>query len=76
MWLREFLKAHKGGLVVISHDTALLEETVNKVLHLDANRAEIDVYNMGWKAYLAAARDRRAAPQARAGERRDARPTP
>ena len=52
LWLREFLKAHKGGLIVISHDTGLLEETVNKVLHLDANRAEIDVYNMGWKAYL------------------------
>src|SRR4029079_14595727 len=53
VWLREFLKAHKGGLVVISHDTGLLENTVNKVLHLDANRAEIDVYNLGWAAYLA-----------------------
>ena len=52
VWLREFLRAHKGGLIVISHDNALLELTVNKVLHLDANRAEIDVYNMGWKAYL------------------------
>jgi ATPase subunit of ABC transporter with duplicated ATPase domains len=53
VWLREFLKAHKGGLVVISHDTALLEQTVTKVFHLDANRQEIDVYNMGWSAYLA-----------------------
>ncbi len=52
VWLRDFLKSHRGGLVVISHDTALLETTVNKVLHLDANRAEIDVYNMGWRAYL------------------------
>ena len=52
VWLREFLKAHKGGLIVISHDNALLETTVNKVLHLDANRGEIDVYNMGWRAYL------------------------
>ena len=52
VWLREFLKAHPGGLVVISHDTALLESTVTRVLHLDANRAEIDVYNMGWHAYL------------------------
>src|SRR4051794_26890460 len=52
VWLRDFLKAHKGGLIVISHDTALLEATVNRVLHLDANRAEIDVYNMGWRAYL------------------------
>ena len=52
VWLRDFLKAHKGGLIVISHDTGLLEATVNKVLHLDANRAQIDVYNMGWTAYL------------------------
>ncbi len=52
VWLREFLKAHSGGLVVISHDTALLDQTVTRVFHLDANRAEIDVYNMGWHAYL------------------------
>jgi ATPase subunit of ABC transporter with duplicated ATPase domains len=53
VWLREFLRTHKGGLIVISHDVALLEACVTKVLHLDANRAEIDVYNMGWNAYLA-----------------------
>ncbi|HET6939472.1 MAG TPA: ABC-F family ATP-binding cassette domain-containing protein [Nocardioides sp.] len=52
VWLREFLRAFRGGLVVISHDTALLETTVNRVLHLDANRAEIDVYNLGWTQYL------------------------
>ena len=52
VWLRDFLKSHSGGLVVISHDNDLLEATVTRVLHLDANRAEIDVYNMGWKAYL------------------------
>jgi ATPase subunit of ABC transporter with duplicated ATPase domains len=51
-WLRDFLASHKGGLVVISHDTALLETTVNKVFHLDANRAELDIYNVGWRAYL------------------------
>ena len=37
---------------MISHDTDLLEATVNKVFHLDANRAAIDIYNMGWKRYL------------------------
>ncbi|WP_244928290.1 ABC-F family ATP-binding cassette domain-containing protein [Nocardioides sp. W7] len=52
VWLRDFLKAHKGGFIVISHDNALLEETVNKVMHLDANRCEMDIYNMGWKHYL------------------------
>ena len=53
VWLRDYLRNHKGGLVVISHDVGLLEACVNKVLHLDANRAVIDVYNIGWKAYLA-----------------------
>jgi ATPase subunit of ABC transporter with duplicated ATPase domains len=52
VWLREFLRTFKGGLVVISHDVELLEVCVNKVLHLDANRAEVDVYNMTWKNYL------------------------
>lgn len=52
VWLRDYLKAHKGGFIVISHDNALLEETVNKVMHLDANRCVIDLYNMGWRHYL------------------------
>src|SRR5699024_10570201 len=28
------------------------EHVVNKVFYLDANRAAIDIYNMGWKLYL------------------------
>jgi ATPase subunit of ABC transporter with duplicated ATPase domains len=52
MWLRTFLQNHPGGLLVISHDVGLLEQTVNKVFHLDANRAELDVYAMNWKRYL------------------------
>src|SRR5256885_1891530 len=51
-WLRDFLRAHTGGLVVISHDADLLGSTVNRVFHLDANRATLEVYNLGWKAYL------------------------
>ncbi len=39
--------------MVISHDVGLLEATVNRVFHLDATRGVIDVYNIGWKAYLA-----------------------
>ncbi len=52
-WLRGFLAGHKGGLVVISHDGALLETVVNKVWYLDANRSTVDLYNVGWTAYLA-----------------------
>ena len=52
VWLRDFLKTYAGGVIMISHDVNLLEETVTRVFHLDANRAEIDVYNVGWKTYL------------------------
>ncbi|QLQ15331.1 MAG: ABC-F family ATP-binding cassette domain-containing protein [Micropruina sp.] len=52
VWLRGYLQAYPGGLIVISHDAGLLEAVVTKVFHLDANRAELDQYSMGWKAYL------------------------
>ena len=52
VWLRSFLKNYQGGLIVISHDVELVQETVNKVFYLDANRQVIDIYNMGWKQYL------------------------
>ncbi|HEY8300915.1 MAG TPA: ABC-F family ATP-binding cassette domain-containing protein [Jatrophihabitans sp.] len=51
-WLRDFLRQHTGGLVMVSHDVELLDAVVNKVWYLDANRATVDVYNLGWKAYL------------------------
>ncbi|MDR2997359.1 MAG: ATP-binding cassette domain-containing protein, partial [Microbacterium sp.] len=51
VWLREFLKGYKGGLIVISHDVELVGETVNRVFYLDAMRQVIDIYNMGWKHY-------------------------
>ncbi|WP_433338313.1 ABC-F family ATP-binding cassette domain-containing protein [Spirillospora sp. CA-294931] len=51
VWLRDFLKSHQGGLVVISHDVELLDAVVNRVFHLDANRCVIDIYNVGWKKY-------------------------
>ncbi len=51
-WLREFLRGHTGGLVVISHNVELLADVVNRVWFLDAVRGEVDVYNMGWQKYL------------------------
>ena len=52
VWLRDFLRSYQGGLIVISHDIDVVETTVNRVFYLDANRQVIDIYNMGWKAYL------------------------
>ncbi|MFF4186623.1 ABC-F family ATP-binding cassette domain-containing protein [Streptomyces sp. NPDC001691] len=73
-WLRAFLQAHRGGLVVISHDTSLLADTVNRVFHLDATRATIDFHNTGWAAYLTqrTADERRRERERANGERKAA----
>lgn len=52
VWLREHLKSYPGGILMISHDVALLGELANKVFHLDANRSCLDQYSMDWKHYL------------------------
>ena len=52
VWLRDFLKTYPGGVMMISHNTELLADTVTKVFHLDANRSVLDQYSMGWKQYL------------------------
>lgn len=51
-WLRDFLTAHTGGMVLISHNVELLADVVNRVWFLDAIRGEVDVYTMGWQKYL------------------------
>jgi ATPase subunit of ABC transporter with duplicated ATPase domains len=52
VWLRDHLKNYRGGLIVISHDVDLIENVVNKVFYLDAQRNLLDIYNLGWRAYL------------------------
>ncbi len=52
MWLRDHLRSYSGGFIVISHDVELLRDTVNQVMYLDANRGVLDLYHLGWDAYL------------------------
>ncbi|MCB0885094.1 MAG: ABC-F family ATP-binding cassette domain-containing protein, partial [Propionibacteriaceae bacterium] len=52
VWLRDFVKTYDGGVMMISHDVGLLDQTVTKVFHLDANRTTLDQYSMGWSTYL------------------------
>ncbi|MBM7825342.1 ATPase subunit of ABC transporter with duplicated ATPase domains [Arcanobacterium pluranimalium] len=52
IWLRDWICAYSGGCIIISHSVELLKHTVNRVWYLDANRATIDTYAMGWDAYL------------------------
>ncbi|GAB2970866.1 ABC-F family ATP-binding cassette domain-containing protein [Frigoribacterium salinisoli] len=69
VWLREYLKTYQGGVIVISHDIELVEEVVNRVFYLDANRQAIDIYNMGWRNYQ---RQRAADEERRKKERSNA----
>ncbi|MFZ1381591.1 MAG: ABC-F family ATP-binding cassette domain-containing protein [Scrofimicrobium sp.] len=57
IWLRDWIRAYSGGVLMISHDVGLLQDTVNRVFHLDANEAELEVYHLGWGAYLEQRRD-------------------
>ncbi|NJP23702.1 ABC-F family ATP-binding cassette domain-containing protein [Microbispora sp. SCL1-1] len=65
-WLRSFLASRTGGLVLISHDTTLLDDTVNRIWRLDADRAALEVHNTGRRTYLA---DRDAIERGRARQR-------
>ncbi|WP_017625482.1 ABC-F family ATP-binding cassette domain-containing protein [Nocardiopsis chromatogenes] len=66
VWLRGLLRAHRGGLVLISHDTGLLADVVDRVFHLDPRRSALDVHNVGWQGYL----DQRAAEERRRSRER------
>ncbi|GAB2663012.1 ABC-F family ATP-binding cassette domain-containing protein [Nocardia goodfellowii] len=65
-WLRSYLQRYSGGLMVVSHDTEFLAAIVNRVFHLDPQRAALDVYNTGWPEYL----EQRAAAQRRRARQR------
>jgi ATPase subunit of ABC transporter with duplicated ATPase domains len=61
-WLFGFLRSYRGGLVVISHDLELLDESITRVLHLDrpgeADVGELTEYKGTYSQYRAArARD-------------------
>jgi ATPase subunit of ABC transporter with duplicated ATPase domains len=61
-WLFGFLRSYRGGLVVISHDLELLDESITRVLHLDrpgeADVGEMTEYKGTYSQYRAArARD-------------------
>ncbi len=69
-WLRDHLRGFRGGLMLISHDAGLLDAVASKIFLLDADRTVLDIYNVGWQAYLAqretdARRRRREAHNAR-----------
>jgi ATPase subunit of ABC transporter with duplicated ATPase domains len=53
-WLLRFLTGYKGGLVVVSHDLALLDRAITRILHLD--RDGVVAYRGTYSQYRAARR--------------------
>jgi ATPase subunit of ABC transporter with duplicated ATPase domains len=52
--LERFLSTARGGLVVVSHDRAFLEATVDRVLELDEHSRTATEFGGGWHGYLEA----------------------
>ena len=69
-WLRSFLAAHAGGLMVISHDVGLLERDGQQGVPPRRQPGRARRLRDGLAALPAAARDRREAAPTRAAERR------
>jgi ATPase subunit of ABC transporter with duplicated ATPase domains len=51
-WLMSFLRTYRGSLLVISHDLALLDQAITRVLHLD--EGELIEYRGTYSKYLVA----------------------
>ncbi|MFE9116829.1 ribosomal protection-like ABC-F family protein [Streptomyces sp. NPDC007172] len=61
-WLAEQLRAHRGTVVVVTHDRAFLERVSTTILEVDRDLRTVARYGDGWAGYRtarAAARHRR-----------------
>jgi ATP-binding cassette subfamily F protein uup len=55
-WLEERLAAHRGGLLLVSHDRHLLDRVTTRILELDRGRSYL--HEGGYAAYLEASAER------------------
>jgi macrolide transport system ATP-binding/permease protein len=51
-WLEERLAAHRGIVVVVSHDRMLLRKVAAAVIEVDAERRAVNRYGNGYDGYL------------------------
>jgi ATP-binding cassette, subfamily F, member 3 len=52
LWLMDYLARYEGATLLISHDLALLDKAINRVLHLDAGLQTLTAYHGNYSAYL------------------------
>lgn len=51
-WLEGRLAAHRGTVVVVSHDRVLLRKVASTVIEVDAERRTVNRYGNGYEGYL------------------------
>lgn len=51
-WLEDRLAAHRGTVVVVSHDRMLLRKVATNVIEVDAERRAVTRYGNGYDGYL------------------------
>ncbi|MFJ5954439.1 ABC-F family ATP-binding cassette domain-containing protein [Paenarthrobacter sp. NPDC092416] len=51
-WLESRLAAHRGTVVVVSHDRVLLRKVASTVMEVDADRRTVNRYGNGYDGYL------------------------
>ena len=68
-WLEERLAAHRGGLVLVTHDRHVLDRVTTRVLELDRGRGY--VHDGGYAGYLEARAEREERAARREDERRN-----
>lgn len=62
-WLEEWLRAHRGTLVAVTHDRAFLDRVTDTVLEVDQDTRSVRRYGDGYPGYLAAKAAERARQQ-------------
>ncbi|MFJ3860080.1 ribosomal protection-like ABC-F family protein [Streptomyces sp. NPDC090085] len=53
-WLADRLRAHRGTVLVVTHDRAFLDAVATTVLEVDRDRRTVTRYGDGWSGYRAA----------------------
>ncbi|GAA3788498.1 ribosomal protection-like ABC-F family protein [Streptomyces phyllanthi] len=53
-WLEEHLRAHRGTVVVVSHDRGFLERLATTILEVDRDARTVHRYGDGWAGYRTA----------------------
>ncbi|MFE4197234.1 ABC-F family ATP-binding cassette domain-containing protein [Paenarthrobacter sp. NPDC056912] len=51
-WLESRLAAHRGTVVVVSHDRVLLRKVATTIIEVDADRRSVNRYGNGFDGYL------------------------